>query len=66
MRHRFTHRERHPRLAGTLPRARRETCAGNPWGEVRPCSAKSAGIGRFVQDVEQEQRGRTGTRSAPA
>jgi len=66
MRHRFTHTERHPRLASAQPRARLEKCVGTPWGDVRPYAAASAGIGRFVQHAEQEQRGRTGTRSALA
>ena len=62
---RFTHRERHPRLAGSMPRARREQCAPAPWGDVRPVAGTSAGIGGLNEDSKQEQqRGRIGMRAA--
>jgi hypothetical protein len=57
---RFTHTERHPLSAGSWPRARREQCAPAPWGEVRPATGTSAGIGRSKNDPEKDQRGRTG------
>ena len=57
---RFTHTERHPLAAGTLPRARREQCAHAPWGDVRPVTGKNPEIGRSAKDSEKGQRGRTG------
>ena len=56
--------ERHPRAAGTAPRARREQCAPAPWGEVRPFAGTSAGLGRLENDSEKQQRGRTGMHGA--
>jgi hypothetical protein len=63
---RFTHRERHPRLAGSTPRARREQGARAPWGDVRPAAGTSAGIGGSVNDSEKQLRGRCGMRGAVA
>ena len=62
---RFTHTERYPLTAAIASRARRETCAPAPWGDVRPALGTSAGIGGFNEDSKQEQqRGRIGMRAA--
>ena len=58
--------ERHLRDAGMQPRARRETCARAPWGDVRPAIGGSFGGVGLGNGSEMEQRGRTGTRSALA
>jgi hypothetical protein len=63
---RFTHRERHPRAAGTAPSARREQCAPAPWGDVRPAVGTNATIGRASKDSGREQRGMAGMRGAVA
>jgi hypothetical protein len=63
---RFTHKERHPRAAGTASCARREQCASATWGGVRPATGTRSSIGGPWNDSEREQRGRTGMRGAVA
>ena len=66
---RITPKERHPRSAGTQPRASREQCAVASWGGVRPFASSTGGYpsvrggGRVIVDG-MDQRGRTGVGDA--
>ena len=58
------HRMRLSGLGGIQPLARREQCALDTWGDVRPLA--SSRIGGTKSGTEMDQRGRTGMRGALA